>query len=73
VSEIGLKLQGSEQFLFLKIGTPEACFQTSGKVPWSSDAWKINVKAGAISELTSLKTSWEIIVRAISLVRFNVT
>ena len=54
VSEIGLRLQGSERFPFLKTGT-EACFQTSGNVPWSNEAWKVNVRAGAPSKLTSFK------------------
>ena len=36
VSEIGLKLQEPERIP----GTIEACFQTSGKTPWSIDAWK---------------------------------
>ena len=31
VGKIGLKLQGSERFPFLKTGTTEACFQASGK------------------------------------------
>ena len=55
VSEIGLKLQGSVQLPFLKTGTTVACFQTSGKVPWSRDAWNINARVGTISQLTSFR------------------
>jgi len=35
--------------------TIEADFQMSGSIPWSSDAWKIRHKDGAISLATSLR------------------
>ena len=35
---MGLKLHGSEQLPFLKIGTTAADFQILGKVPWFKEA-----------------------------------
>ena len=55
VSEMGLKLQGSERLPFLKTGTITADFQILGKVPWFKEAWKITVRTGAISLATSYK------------------
>jgi len=37
------------------MGATEADFQMSGSTPWSSDAWKIRHKDGAISLATSLR------------------
>ena len=54
-SEIGQQLEGEERSPFLKMGTTKAFFQSSGIIPWFSDACNSIVRQGAISVANSLK------------------
>ena len=53
VSDIGLLLDGSDLFPFLKRGTTSAFFHADGTEPWSREAWKRILMAGAISSAVS--------------------